>query len=125
MAARPRRRRADLRGIVRYFAALQDIFVFAAGHWTPMRRRDLAWLAVFTDPFTRLRRPVSDVIGPKHVILEDYGLPVPRCGLNRTAHAKTPILTVLSGHFFFTSPIQEAYSTRGGASSYSFWFWRG
>jgi hypothetical protein len=41
-----------------------------------MRRRDLAWLAVFPDPFTRLGRPVSDDIGPTRVILENDEFPI-------------------------------------------------
>src|SRR6185295_17679115 len=37
----------------------------------PMRRRDLAWIAVFTDPFARFRRPVRDIKNPTCIILED------------------------------------------------------
>ena len=44
----------------------------------PMRRRDLDRLAVFTEPFTRLGRPVSDVIGPACIILQDDRGSVPR-----------------------------------------------
>ena len=73
-----------------------------------MRRRDLAWLIVFPNPFTRLSRPVNDVIGSIRIILKNDDFPISRCGLDRVAHAKTPILTVLSGHFISTSPIQEA-----------------
>ena len=62
--------------------------IFAARQWKPMRRRDLAWLAVFPDPFTRLRRPASDDIGPTRVILENDEFPISRCGLDRVAHAK-------------------------------------
>src|SRR5882757_7685098 len=63
-----------------------------------MRGRDLAWPAVFPDPFTRLSRPVSDVIGPTRVILENDDVPVPGCGLDRVAHAVLPCLreTILS-----------------------------
>ena len=87
-----------------------------------MRWRDLARLAVFTDPFTSLRRPVSDVMHPKDVILENDDFPVSRCGLDRVApvnvaHVKHAYSKMLSGHFFSTLPIQETYSTRGRASS--------
>jgi hypothetical protein len=53
-----------------------------------MCRRDLARLAVFSDPFTRLSRPMSDVIGPTCVILENDDLPISRCGFGRVAHVK-------------------------------------
>ena len=73
-----------------------------------MRRRDLAWLAVFPDPFTRLGRPVSNVTGPTRFILENDDVPIFGCGPDRVAHVRMPILTVLPGHFFATSPIPEA-----------------
>jgi hypothetical protein len=73
----------------------------------PMRRRDLAWLAVFADPFTSLRRPVGDIIGPARIILEDDNVPVPRRGFNGSAHVKTPILPGLPGRFLSTSPVQK------------------
>jgi len=60
----------------------------------PMRRRDLAWLGVFTDPFARLRRPVSDIKSSPRIILEDDVLLVPGCALDCLAH-KTPTLMVL------------------------------
>jgi hypothetical protein len=64
-----------------------------------MGRRDVDWLAVFTDPSTRLGRPASDIIVAPRIFLEDDEFSVLRCGLNHTAH-ETSILTVLSGHFF-------------------------
>src|ERR1700682_40840 len=94
-------------------------------HWIPMRRLDLARLAVFTDPFSRLGRPVSDIVDPVRIILEDDDFPVPRCGFNRTAHVKDAYSELLL-HFAILRP----YPTRGGAQStpfgtpfsYSFWY---
>jgi hypothetical protein len=39
--------------------------------WIPMRRRDVDWLAVFTDPSTRLGRPASDIIVAPRIFFED------------------------------------------------------
>ena len=36
-----------------------------------MRRRYPDWLAILPDPFTRLCRPVSDVMRPARIILEN------------------------------------------------------
>jgi hypothetical protein len=60
----------------------------------PMRRRDLAWIAVFTDPFARFRRPVSDIKNPTRIILEDDGLLV-LGALSIAWRIKTPTLKVL------------------------------
>ena len=57
-----------------------------------MRRRDLAWLAAFTDPFACLRRPVCDVIGSRRIILKDDDIPLPWRGVDRLAHAKDACL---------------------------------
>jgi hypothetical protein len=62
-----------------------------------MRRRDLAWLAVFPDPFTS--GPVSEVIGPTRVILEDDNFTIPRCGLDRLAHVKYAYFDGVIGPF--------------------------
>src|SRR5258708_12626455 len=67
------------------------------------------------------------LIGPTRVIRENDDLPVPRCGVDRTAHAKGPIpdstigLSVL--HFVNTQTLFHPW--RG--LKYSFWysFWRG
>lgn len=96
LPVRARGRRSDLRGVARSLVLLQEIIV--ARHRIPLRRPDLDWFAVLTDPLTRLRRPVSDVTSPTRIILEDDGAPVLRCGLDRLAHAKTPVLIVLC-HF--------------------------
>src|SRR5438105_3472275 len=62
-------RRADPRLVARTFVFSQEILI--ARQRIPMRRRDLGWLAVLTDPFTRLSRPASDIIGPARIILKD------------------------------------------------------
>src|SRR5258708_6632018 len=85
IAARSRSRWPGRSGIARSIVLLES---FVAGHWIPRRRRDLARLAVFADPSTSLKRPVSDVKHPKDIILENDDLPVSRCGLDRVAHLK-------------------------------------
>jgi len=65
-----------------------------------MRRDDLAWLAVFADPFTRLGGPVCDVIGSRRVILEDDDIPISRCGLYQVAHVSNAYSDGVSGPFF-------------------------
>src|SRR5260370_42444259 len=85
IAARSRSRWPGRRGIARSIVLLER---FVARHWIPTRRRDLARLAVFADPSTSLKRPVSDVKHPKDIILENDDLPVSRCGLDRVTHVK-------------------------------------
>src|SRR3979490_2264567 len=80
-----------------------------------MRRRDLAWLALFTDPLTRLSRPVTDVISPTCIILKDDRIPIPRCGCNSFAHVKDAVLTMLYGQFVSASTMCGFLSTRGEA----------
>jgi len=75
-----------------------------------MRRDDLAWLAVFADPFTRLGGPVCDVIGSRRVILEDDDIPISRCGRYQVAHVSNAYSDGVSGPFFSTSP--QSASTR-------------
>ena len=79
--------------------------IIFARHWIPTRRRYLARVAVFSDPLTGLRQPMSDIIGPARIIPKDDEVPIPRCGLNRLAHVNHAYSDGLSGHFFFTSPI--------------------
>ena len=64
-----------------------------------MRRRDLAWLAVFRDPLPRLSRPESEVTGPTRVILENDDSPISRSGLERLAHAKDAYSVSVIGPF--------------------------
>src|SRR5258708_19629699 len=85
MAARSRGRGPGRRGVGRSIVLLE---IFVARHWIPMRWRDLARLAVFTDPFTSLRRPASDATHPKEIILENDDFPVSRCGLDPVTHVK-------------------------------------
>src|SRR5260221_2575330 len=85
IAARSRSRPPGRRGLARSIVLLE---IFVARHWIPMRWHDLAGLAVFTDPFTSLRRPASDAIHPKEIILENDDFPVSRCGLDRVTHVK-------------------------------------
>ena len=81
-----------------------------------MGRRDLAWLGVFTDPFARLRRPVSDIKSSPRIILEDDVLLVPGCALDRLAHknayANGTIFWRIIGlsilHFQYGKPIPPA-----------------
>jgi len=80
-----------------------------------MRRRDLARLTVFPDPFTRLSRPLSDIIGPAPIILEDDGVPIPWCGLNGTAHAKDAYSDGVIGPFLLHFATRRLYSTHGKA----------
>src|SRR6266403_356224 len=82
-----------------------------------MRRRNLGWSAVFTDPFTRLRRPVSDVIGSLRIIHKDDGTPVPRCGLDHLAHAKDAYSDVVIGPSVLRFAMRKLYSKAGGAQS--------
>ena len=44
--------------------------------------------SIFSDPFTRLSRPASGLIGPTGVILENDDFSISLCGLERLAHAK-------------------------------------
>src|SRR5205814_10622810 len=48
----------------------------------PMRRRDLAWLAIFLDPPTRLRRPLSELKASAYVILKNDEFPIPWSGVD-------------------------------------------
>ena len=57
---------------------------------------------------------MGDIIGPARIILEEDDVPVPRRGLDGTAHVKTPILRVLSGYFLSTSPIENAIASVEG-----------
>src|SRR5258708_21197962 len=68
IAARSRGRRPGRRGVGRSIVLLE---IFVARHWIPMRWRDLARLAVFTDPFTSLRRPAGDAIHPNELLLHN------------------------------------------------------
>jgi hypothetical protein len=63
---------------------------------------------------------VSDIIGLGRIILEDDNFSVPRCSIDRVAHVKHAYSDGVIRPFFSISPRQEAYSTRGGASSYFF-----
>jgi len=85
-----------------------------------MRRRDLARLAVFPDPLTRLSRPVSDIVGPARIILEDDGVLIPWYGLNRTGHAKDAYSDSVIGPFLLHFAGRRLYSTRGRAQSTPF-----
>jgi hypothetical protein len=58
----------------------------------PMRRRDLAWLAIFPDPPTRLSRPLSKLEASAHVILEDDEFPILWGSVDGTAHGKDAYL---------------------------------
>src|SRR5258706_10865337 len=85
-----------------------------------MRRRNLGWSAVFTDPFTGLRRPVSDVIGSLRIILKDDGTPIPRCGLDHLAHVKDAYSDVVIGPSVLRFAMRKLYSKAGGAQSTPF-----
>jgi len=83
-----------------------------------MRRRDLAWLAVFPDPFARLSRPMSDVIGPTRVILENDDFSISRCGLERLAHAKDAHSDGVIGPFvLYFRNTQTLFHTWQGSST--------
>ncbi len=118
IAARSRSRPPGRRGVARSIVLLE---IFVARHWIPMRWRDLARLAVFTDPFTSLRRPASDAIHPKEIILENDDFPVSRCGLDRVTHVKHACSADVIGPFLLHFAKQETYSTGGRASSTPFW----
>src|SRR5260370_10893781 len=96
IAARSRSRWPGRRGIARSIVLLER---FVARHWIPTRRRDLARLAVFADPSTSLKRPVSDVKHTKDIILENDDLPVSRCGLDRVTHVKHACSADVIGSF--------------------------
>src|SRR3982074_1869380 len=85
-----------------------------------MRRLDLAGLAVFPAPFPRLSRPVSDIICPARIILQDDGVAIPWCGLNRTAHAKDAYSDGVIRPFILHFAARRLYSTRGKAQSTPF-----
>lgn len=119
-AARPRPGRLIIGGGARSVMFLREIII--ARHRMPMRRRDLAWFAVFPDPVGRLNRPVSDVVALTRIILENEDLPVLRCTLDRVAHRKdAPSDTMAPSLFRKTSAIRGLYSIRGRASRHSFW----
>src|SRR3982074_2157721 len=87
-----------------------------------MRRLDLAGLAVFPAPFPRLSRPASDIIGPARIILQDDGVAIPWCGLNRTAHAKDAYSDGVIGAI--SSPLRRTQTLfhPWQGSKYSFWY---
>jgi hypothetical protein len=69
-----------------------------------MRRRDLAWLAIFPDPPTRLSRPLSKLEASAYVILKNDEFPIPWSGVDRTAHVKDAYLKWL---FNFQEKLRE------------------
>jgi hypothetical protein len=109
----PRARRAsELRTVARFRVIVWEMLFL--WHWTPMRRRDLAGLTILRDPFTGLSRPVSYFIGPSRIMLENYDLPISRCGLDRVAHCKD---ACSDGYRAIASPFRQlAYSASDGAS---------
>jgi len=118
IAVRPRSRRPGQGGAARYIVPLLKKIVPLQR--IPMRRLDLARLAVFPDPFTRLSRPVSDIICPARIILQDDGVAIPWCGFNRTAHAKDAYSDGVIGPFLLHFAARRLYSTRGKAQSTPF-----
>src|SRR5690348_3383094 len=56
--------------------------------WTPMGRRDLAWLTIFRNPLTRLSRPAGNVAGPARIMFENNSCSISRGGLDGTAHCE-------------------------------------
>src|SRR5439155_14564746 len=98
---------SEPRGAARPIVLLWEIFVVR--RWTPMRRRNPGWLTIFSDPLTRLSRPVSNVIGPGRFILENNDFPISRCGLDRVAHCKDAYSNGVIGpfHCFSISPTHQ------------------
>jgi hypothetical protein len=101
MAAGPRCGRRRLGEAARQTVRLLKIIF--PWHWIPMRRRVLDRLSVFTDPSTGLRRPVSDIIGPKRPILDEDDVFIPRCGLNRMGQWKPPLFCRVIAPFLFAN----------------------
>jgi hypothetical protein len=75
--------------------------MLAARNRTPVRRRDFAWLAIFTNPFSGRQpfgdikaaaRAFGDIKSAARIIYLDDKLGVSRCGLNRVAHGNTRLL---------------------------------
>src|SRR5206468_12518355 len=85
-----RRRVAQSNFLLRNKFILQNKFIafFGKMRCLPMRRRDLAYLAIFRDPCTRLSRPLSALKASAYVILKNDEFPIPWSGVDRTAHVK-------------------------------------